>query len=91
MLSFVRDIVRAHVVTESGTRLGSVVDATCDEGNGRLLSIVVQPSGVAARLTREHLVIQYEDIVRIESRRVLVLDRCVPAPAPSFSVVPGDV
>lgn len=91
MMSIVQDIVHATVVTESGTRLGRVIDVVCDEGVGRLISISVQPSGVAARLTREHLSIRFEEIIRLEPQHVVVPDRYVPVQNPAFSAVPSDV
>lgn len=72
----VHELVGRVVVTQDGTKLGSLKDVAIDIDSGRVVHIEVKPVGL---LGGPHLLIAAEEIIEIQSDAIVVKNTSVSA------------
>ena len=75
----VHDLVGRAVVTQDGTKLGTLKDVAIDGDSGRIVHFEVKPSGL---LGGPHLLIAAEELVEIQDETIVVKDTSISAASP---------
>ncbi len=67
------EIIKSKVFTESGQKLGRVIDATINLDTKSIENIYVE-SGVVLRVLSDQLIIPKNKIIKIEEKKIIVTD-----------------
>lgn len=75
----VHDLVGRLVVTQDGIKLGTLKDVAIDGDSGRIVHLVVKPSGL---LGGPQLLIASEELVEIQDDVIVVKDTSISVTSP---------
>lgn len=75
----VHDLIGRLVVTQGGTKLGTLKDVAIDGDSGRIVHLEVKPHGL---LGGPHLLIAAEELIEIQEAMIVVKDTSISVASP---------